>query len=323
MEGRSRHLVARKICGRNRRGGQCLDLPQQRPDQPLRLSLAAAPALATYGDAKNEALLDPAQPLPFLAMGSGPLGKGSSSPPDLSLKLEIASTSTPDGAPACRASLVNTSASMAWACAYLAIKGSGEVKLSSRRALGTWVKGDKSGAVLHFVIEDINAKVRDYFTVLDFDNWRRVVMREPAAGEVFDFDYVYSNYWPLHRINLDHIRRMYVFLTNVPPKAKVECLFGRVEALQEIALDMANPGLSVAGQSITFLTTLQPEDYLEYEGAGAPRVFDKNGNPKAAAKTEGSTPHIKTGDNTITFFCDTSAPPPGKITIMTRGAPLA
>jgi hypothetical protein len=189
------------------------------------------------------------------------------------------------------------------------------------------VKGDKSGAVLHFVIEDVDELVRDYYTVLDFDGWRQVDMLEPAAGEVFDFDYVYSDYWALYHISLNAIKRIYVFLTNVPPKSTVGCLFGRVEALQEFALPMNHPGLTVEGRSIMFPTTLQLEDYLEYEGAGNARVLDKNGKLKDTVTPVGSSPrtgnpYIKTGDNKITYFCDTHGARVAKVTIMTRGAPL-
>jgi hypothetical protein len=295
------------------------------PDQPLRLSLAAAPTLAKYGDEKNKTLLDPAKPLALITIGNGPLGKGRSSRPDLSLKLEVRSTPSPDGSPSFGASLANTSESVAWACAQLVIKddkGVEGVDLRSHRALSAWVKGDKSGAVLHFVIEDADELVRDYYTVLDFDDWRQVAMLEPAAGEVFDFDYVYSNYWALYHINLQAIKRIYVFLTNVPPKRQVNCLFGRVEALQEFELPMNNPGLTVEDRSIMFPTTLQSADYLEYEGEGAARVFDRNGKLKTTVTPEGSSPYVRTGDHKITFFCDTQGAQAAKVTIMTRGAPL-
>ena len=149
-------------------------------------------------------------------------------------------------------------------------------------------------------------------------------MPEWAKGEVYDFAYPYSNYWAIRSINFGAISRIYVFLTGLPAGTSAQARFSRLEALQETAYALRHPSLTVNGASITFPTTLEPDWYLEYQGAGPAQVFDPNGFTQAEIEPEGPVPTLRRGDNQVTFSCD-QGPDLGETvqaTLITRGEPL-
>ena len=188
--------------------------------QPLRVTIEAKPALAKDGDPANIVLLDPARPLNLNTLGSGPMGAPARETEGLAFELKSHSKSFEVAA----RNQTSTPSGTGW--------GSAEVILDSvkdlrqHRALGTWVEGDGSGAYLHFVLEDSSRwSVRDYYVRLDFKGRKYVQIPEPAKGEVYDFAFPYSNYWAIRNINFQAISRVYIFLTNLPPRTAVRAHF--------------------------------------------------------------------------------------------------
>ena len=209
-----------------------------------------------------------------------------------------------------------------WACAEVILGKT--LQLAGHPALGAWVLGDSSGAYLHFTLESGRRSARDYYTRLDFSGWKYVQMYESAGGEIYDFQFPFSNYWALGIMDYEAVDRVYVFLTNLPPGKTAAAGFGRVEALRETPLPVVNPGVTVRGETIVFPVTLQPGWYLEYTEGDVVRVFDPNGFTKAEVRPRGRVPTIASGKNPISFFCD-----PGKtrgqtvkVRFVTRGKPL-
>ena len=212
--------------------------------------------------------------------------------------------------------------SKGWACAEVILDGKKD--LLQHRALGTWVKGEGSGAYLHFAIESGRQNVRDYYVRLDFTGWKYVRMPESAGGEIYDFEFPLSSYFSLGIMSFESVDRIYVFITNLAPGATATARFGRLEALKETPRTLHNPGLTVNGKSIIFPVTLEPGWYLEYEGDGPVRVFDPNGFTKAQMEPRGGAPTIRKGNNKVTFFCDREKDhgETAKCALVTRGEPL-
>lgn len=282
--------------------------------QPLRVTVEARPTLAAYGDQANRVLLKPGA-LTLNTSGNGPLGSPSRQTTGLQFKIESVSDHLD-------VSAVNGSNPQAWGCAEIVLDT--PMDLRQHRALGTWVDGDGSGAVLHFVIEDSGRwSVQDYYVRLNFTGWKYIQMPEPAKGEVYDFAFPYSNYWSIRGLNFAAISRLYVFLTGVKAGATVRASFRRLEALHEDSLPLRNPTLRVNDQSVTFPVQLEPDWYLEYDGSAKARVFDPNGFTKAEV-TISRVPGLRRGPNAVELSCDRAEGrgETAKVTLATQGEPL-
>ena len=283
------------------------------PEQPLRVTVEAMPALARFGDAANVVLVDPSRPLNLNTTGAGPLGEKSRQTEGLNFELK------PAGGDFAISAVNRGQNPSGWGCAEIILDG-GPKDLSRSRALGAWVQADGSGALLHFVLEDSGRwNVRDYYVRLDFKGRHYIEIPESAKGEVYDFAFPYSNYWAIRDINFRAIARLYVFLTGVPPGRTAEARFSRLEALRETPLPIENPQLSVNGKPLTFPVRIEADGYLEFGGDGKARVFDPNGFAKAEAAPAGSIPTLSRGANRIAFLRRSA---PAKITVSARGEPL-
>ena len=295
------------------------------PAQPLRVCIQARPELAEYGDPANIVLLAPGAPLDLKTTGSGP---GPSGGAHRAAGVAFELRPSPEMAPGELKSLEVTAANNGdradgWGCVEVILDGARD--LTGHRALGAWVEGDGSGAYLHFTLEDGGRwQVRDYYVRLDFTGWRYVKMPQWAKGEVYDFKFPFSHFIAIRGIDFASIARVYVFLTNVPVGGTATARFSRLEALEERPRAIRHPGLTVDDTSITFPVTLEPAWYLEYAGAGPVRVFDADGFTQAQAALPGPVPSLKSGKNTLTFFCERGADAGEtvEVTVNARGSPL-
>ena len=291
------------------------------PAQPLRIFIDPKPQLAEYGDPANVVLIKPS-PLNLRTTGAGP-SFGPREAPGMEFALRSSDEDSPGGGKSFDVTAANKGDNpKGWACAEVLLDG--QKDLLQHRALGTWVRGDDSGAYLHFAIESGRQNVRDYYVRLDFTGWKYVRMPESAGGEIYDFKFPLSSYSSLGIMNFETVDRVYVFITNLPPGAMTTAGFGRLEALKETPRAVHNPGLRIGGKSITFPVTLEPGWYLEYEGDGPVRVFDPNGFTQAEVEPEGATPTVRKGANDVTFFCDRGGDrgETAKVTLITRGRSL-
>jgi hypothetical protein len=272
-------------------------------------------SLARFNDAANVVILDPARPLKTYTEGSGPLGSPARQTQGVTYELKAAGENF-------QVSAINRGEDpMGWGCAEIILDG-GPQDLRGHRALGVWVEGDGSGAVLHFTLEDSGRwNVRDYYIRLNFKGRRYMQIPEPAKGEVYDFAFPYSSYWPIRDINYRSIARIYVFLTNLAPGRPAQARFSRLEALKETPRPLENPTLRINGQTVTFPARLETDWYLEFSGSGKARIFDPNGFTKAEVAPGGPVPVplLLRGTNRIAFEHRGA---PAKVTISTRGKPL-
>ena len=289
--------------------------------QPLRVSIEAWPQLADHGHPTNVVLLDHG-PLSIQTEGAGPNGWARQAD-GFTFGIDLSDTTTPKGDKSFHVTAANQGTKeKGWGCAELILDGTRDIR--RHRALGAWVQGDNSGALLHFIVESGRWTVRDFYVKLDFAGWRYIKMPDSARGEVYTFAYPYSNFIPNRGIDFRRIDRMYVFITNLPPGKAVDVRFGRVEALRETHLPVRNPALTVNGSTITFPVEISPEGYLEFQASGTARVFNAKGFTTAEVEPGGQVPMLKPGANEIRFQCERAdgAGQTVAVTFHTRGAPL-
>jgi hypothetical protein len=278
------------------------------------------PRLAEYGSRENIVLLEPG-PLNLNTKGRGPLGSESHTTKGLTFNITVSNKQPRSGGKSFTVTAGNGgTAQEGWGCAEIILDK--PLDLSEHRAVGAWVYGDKSGTCLHFVLEDGGRwSVRDFWVKLDFEDWRYIKIPEAAKGEVYDFVYPYNNYWAIRGIDYKTISRVYVFITNLGPGKSVACYFSRLEALKETPIPVSNPSLTVNGKTIAFPVTLAPDCTLEYNGAGAAKVFNPNGFPGGEVLIKGGIPEVKPGENEVKFMSDTDTRygQTARITLITRG----
>ena len=292
--------------------------------QPLRVTIEATPELAKFGDDRNIALLG-SGPLNLYTSGGGPMGRPARQSPGMEYRIRESAGISPDGEQTFEVAAVNSDRGVpvGWGCAEAILNETKDLTLN--RGLGAWVEGDGSGAFLHFTLEDRGRwNVRDYPVRLDFTGWKYIQIPEPAKGEVYDFEFPYSNYWAIRSFDYRQVSRVYIFISNVPRGHSIKARFGWLKALRETGQFLQDPSLTVNGQLITFRARLETNWYLELAGAGTFRLFDADGFLKAHAVLAENPPIVREGLNQITFTCDRSVDPHdmAKITIEVRGSPL-
>jgi len=290
--------------------------------QPLQVTIKSMPTLASYGDPENEVLIKPGK-LNIETSVNGPMG-GPRNSSGTQFNLSLSDEQVKTGDQSFKATAANNSgAPFGWGCAEIIMDQLHDI--SRNRAIGTWIYGDSSGAVLHFVCEDDSRwVVRDWWIKLDFKGWKYVVVPEPAKGEIYDFHYPYNMYFSIRHINYTRMARVYVFLSEIAPKQNVTCYFTQLEALQEKSGTIKNPKITIGSQTIIFPIMLENEEYLEYKGSNRFRAFNASGFTIAEKEIQGAVPTLNFGSNTITFNCDYSEPDnqAANISIITLGEPF-
>lgn len=64
---------------------------------------------------------------------------------------------------------------------------------------------------------------------------------------------------------------------------------------------MRDPAFTVNGHKIVFPCQLETEQYIEFDGQGEARLFDREGVRIGTVRPIGDTPILKDGTNEITF----------------------
>lgn len=208
------------------------------------------------------------------------------------------------------------------------------INFEDRAALGVWVRGDGSGAVLNLQLSNplhYWPTCDEHYVHLDFRGWRyfELLLRERDADEFHRYVWPYGSYYavvyrsPLIR---DHVSELNIYLNNVPAQGSTTCLISPVRVMPIVSIKLTRPALELNGRRITFPVPLASGDYLEFDGSGDVRVYDARGTLTQTAQIEGEIPELQNGVNTIHFSCAAETPPQvhhrAKVTVIAFGEPL-
>ena len=121
-----------------------------------------------------------------------------------------------------------------------------------------------------------------------------------------------------------NVTQCHLYFNGLAPGAKVACLIGRIEALEEIAVPFVSPSLEAGSQQLVCPVSLNPDEYLEVDWTGTARHFDPNGELLGYVAPQVSL-RIARGENRVRFSCtcSDSASPRAEVNISLRGQPLA
>jgi hypothetical protein len=202
-------------------------------------------------------------------------------------------------------------------------------------AMGLWVKGDGSGALLNVQIRsprEYHGCISDHYLDLDFTGWRYVelLLRERDAERLSDYVWPYSGVGGSHAVyrnavDRQHVSQVNLLLNEIPAGGEVDILLSPIHALPIRSVELANPSLAVGETKVTFPVTLQSGQYLELESMDDGVWYDERGELLGRFRPQvDQLPNVAEGRNALRFDC--ARPPEGnaraEVTVVTLGQPF-
>lgn len=183
--------------------------------------------------------------------------------------------------------------------------------LSGTAAMGVWVKGDSSGALLNIQItsprEYTNGQ-SDHYVTLDFTGWRYVelLLRERDVEHMTDYQWPYGSSYAIYRspVNMSHVSELQFYLNDVPAGGAAEVVIGPIVTLPVQPTELKNPTLSVNGEKLVLPVTLQSGQFFEIETDEGCVHYDEAGELLQRIPLDGKIPTVRSGDNEIVFNCE-------------------
>ena len=201
-------------------------------------------------------------------------------------------------------------------------------------ALGLWVKGDGSGALLNVQIRsprEYHGCISDHYIDLDFVGWRyvEILLRERDSERLTDYVWPYGGggSHAIYRNAVDraHISEVNLLLNEIPAKGKVDILLSPIASLPSRPAQLVNPSLELGGSKVIFPVTLQSGQYIELEGMDDCVLYDERGELINRFRPQVERlPLLAEGASTIRFGC---TPPQGlsaraEVTVVSLGQPF-
>lgn len=118
---------------------------------------------------------------------------------------------------------------------------------------------------------------------------------------MFDYDAGYGHKFALRHFQYDRVAFLYLRYNSIPAGSDVQCLVGPVKSLRENWLPVKDPAFTINGHKIGFPCQLETEQYIEFDGQGDARLFDREGVEIGTVKPMGAIPTLKPGPNEISF----------------------
>lgn len=202
-------------------------------------------------------------------------------------------------------------------------------------AMGLWVKGDGSGALLNIQVRTPREHLgglSDHYVDLDFVGWRYVelLFRERDAERSSDYVWPYDvsgGSHAVYRNGLDraHVSEVNVFLNEIPAKGQVDILLSPIHSLASRKAELSNPTLQVGSHSITFPVTMQSGQYIELENVEDCVLYDERGELLQRFQPRADTfPTFAHGSNSLSFACTASPDSSARaeVTVISLGTPF-
>jgi hypothetical protein len=309
-----------KVVGLQDGGGSTWAVDNRYAAQPLVVRIEALLAAGPYAAAGNPTLADgtAADAFPLRACQPG-----------ITATLEAVSEPVQVGTLSARLTATNATASPLRSWCKFGKTFAPTLELSGYPALGLWVHGDGSGAVLNLQQtspEHISGGIADHYVVLDFRGWRYVELVEPEGERYADYAWPYGNPYAIYREGIlpNAVESLSVWLNHVPANGSAVCHLSPIQALPAIPATFKRPAITLGGKTITFPVDIATGQYLEYRGPGDCRLYGQRGEELASVIPEGEAPTLAPGANALRFACE---PQPGLnprayVTVFAQGEPF-
>jgi concanavalin A-like lectin/glucanase superfamily protein len=290
--------------------------------QPLRLRIQALYSAYPYDDEKSQVLAAFTDSDEFTPAGTASR---------VSLATQLGDQPRQLGEACQTFTATNESDSPVGAWARATKKFDPVADLTPYDAIGFWVRGDGSGALLNLQFTNLPEYFRtldDHHVRLDFEGWRYVelLLRERDAAGYHDYKWPYGAHCVLHRSSLVRhaVSQMTVYLNNLPPGEEVRCTLGPIKALRTRKVVLHNPAVEIGGKRLIFPVDLESGMTIEFESMDDCRLYDERGNLLQRLQPEGDVPTLTPDENRVRLDFDG---PDGfqsraEVTVITGGTPL-
>lgn len=275
--------------------------------QPLRLRLEALYSVAPYDDAQATELADFADPG---TLNNRRNAAGVSS----QVELETEDVKAGGRSLRIRATNANDTSRGAWSQIGTAYEHPYQSMMPGD-AMGLWVQGDASGALLNIQIRsprEYHGCISDHYIDLDFVGWRYVelLLRERDAERLTDYAWPYSGAGGSHAVyrnavDRTHLSEVNVLLNEIPAGGRVDILLSPIHSLSSRKVELANPQLKIGATTVTFPVTLQSGQYIELEDMDDCVLYDERGELICRFRPQAETlPSLTEGSNSLRFDCE-------------------
>ncbi len=289
-------------------------------DQPVALRIAALQRALPYGSHSGVPLLDAAVCAELRTATASPL-----------IDMAVTAAQNERFAGAFRVQAANrgstplgawASASRSFAPDYLDISACG--------AVGLWVQGDGSGALLNVQLESPREHMQafsEHYVTLDFKGWRycELHFKERDTRLHALYQWPYSNVHALYRtaLNVKYLSSVNIYLNNIPAGGSTAVVLSPVMALPVNDSEVVNPAVQINGETLTLPVTLRSGDFIELDSAGQCVHYNRAGDPVAELAVV-QRPVLRHGTNTVHFSAENSSEkmPRAEITLISKGVPF-
>lgn len=202
-------------------------------------------------------------------------------------------------------------------------------------AMGLWVKGDGSRALLNIQIRsprEYHGCISDHYIDLDFVGWRyaELLLRERDSERLSDY------VWPYHAgggshavyrnaVDRTHVSEVNLLLNEIPAGGKVDILVSPIHALPTRRAELANPALEAGGTRVTFPVAMQSGQYLELESMDDCVLYDERGELISRFRPQVTNlPLLAKGANRLRFHCTATKglSARAEVTVVSLGQPF-
>ncbi|MFA7692268.1 MAG: hypothetical protein GX117_07750 [Candidatus Hydrogenedentes bacterium] len=205
------------------------------------------------------------------------------------------------------------------------------LNLANKPALGVWVHGDCSGALINLQVLSAaytgDGGTGDHYITLDFSGWRYFSLVEFESERISDLAWPYGNIYSIYREGVDFkaVESFSLWCNNLPPQEEMACALSPVKALPLVDLPLRNPVLTINGVELRFHVEILCGTSLELHDANTWILYGKKGEELARGTAEGEVPILEEGANQIRFAWDINGDVEARarVTLRSLGGTLA
>ena len=269
-------------------------------EQPAQFRIEALMAAAPYDDPAAVVVEDFANPDAL---------SDKQAQQNVTAALESSTDQVKAGAVSGKFSGTNSSPEAAAAWAKIGKVYSPYLDINGQRALGVWVYGDGSGALLNIQLRSpehtTNGGLGDHYVTLDFNGWRYFELIEMEGARIEQYAWPYGGSYAVYRELVDYaqVEKVSLWYNNLPPAKTVTAYLSPIKALPLVTCKLTNPAVTIAGKTITLPVTIESGQYVEFRSMTDCKLYGQKGELIADIIPQGEAPVLLAGDNAVEFNC--------------------
>jgi len=286
-------------------------------DQPAALRIEALQSALPYGSTSGVALLGGPACAELRIATASPL-----------IEMAVTAAQNERFAGAFRVQAANRGSTPlgAWASASRSF-APGYLDISACGAVGLWVQGDGSGALLNVQLESPREHMQafsEHYVTLDFEGWRycELHFRERDTRRHSCYQWPYHDVHALYRtaLNVKYLSSVNIYLNQIPAGGRTAVVLSPVVALPVADSEVVSPAVQINGETLTLPVTLRSGDFIELDPEGRCVHYNRAGDPVADFALA-QPPVLQQGTNAVQFSARRSAEnlPRAEITLISRG----